>query len=1083
MSETGDRRRLIEAAFPLQRVSEDSVHEKNVRHGHISTLHIWPARRPLAASRAVVLATLLPDPGDEAGRREVLERMAGHDVLILGEEGEVIDKVWRDGIFHWGSENEDELERFRKEIREAFSGRAPRVLDPFAGGGAIPLEALRLGCEVEAADLNPVAWFILRCTLHYPTLVAGKRLPLPGRAPAGAGSGDRQDESAAAAEEPAAAADEPAADAEGSPGLWSADETPEPKAFPDHLRWWGSRVLAGARRELAARYPTYADFEPVRRKGRRPLKEIPYEPRPMRFVEPDRAGAVRAGLARLNAEFDAEYLADERKPRWVEKPTVAYLWARTVECAGCRGEMPLLKTRWLCRKPGKRVLLTLTPREDGAGVEFGVDSAVAAGEGNAAARREHDRRLGAGTMTRRGVTCPCCGAISTMRDLRAAGKTGRLGERMTAVVVNGQRGKEYRLPTKAEIAASQVTEKEVAALYENVPFGLPTEPTPREDALGVSAPLYGFTSWDTLFSERQLLAIGHLIVSIRSAFVSNEKDVGRWREPLFAYLACCLSKFTDYSSTLCSWVTARETLRDTFGIQIALPIVWDYCEVNPLSKTTGGFEGALDWVYRVTRHLMEVGRSTASPPSVELRSATQATADSFDVICTDPPYYAAIPYSDTMDLFHIWLRRTLCGLSDETDRVFVKSLGPKWDRDCDDGELIDDASRFDGSRRASKKNYEDGMVRSFSRFRNALRDDGRFVVVFASKDPNAWETLVSAIIRAGFVVTASWPIRTERETRRRSIASAALASSIWLVCRKRPAAARAGWDNRVLAEMRTNITQRLRDFWDAGLRGPDFVWAATGPALEAFSRHPFVRKVHSAEDKHLTVSEFLREVRRMVVGFAVGRLLRLPRKPGAAAEPEDDEGPDTEALDDPTTYYLLHRNDFGLEPAPAGACILYALSCGLSDTDLAGRLDLLSRRQGGAAAEEDDEDDDDGERPSEETGPSAGDNGNRARLKSWRRRRKEVGLPAADGTPPPLIDCVHRAMRLWKTGERVQVDGYLNERGLPHNELFRRVLQALIELAEKGSDERATLEKLQRHEPSGTTVAAPTDTRPGSLFP
>ncbi len=1068
-------RRLIEGAFPLERVSEDSVHEKNVRHGHISTLHIWPARRPLAASRAVILSTLLPDPGDEAGRREVVDRMAGGEVEIFDDEGEIVGKYRKQGIFHWGSENEDELERFRGEIRGAFGGRAPRVLDPFAGGGAIPLEALRLGCEVEAADLNPVAWFILRCTLHYPPLVAGKRLPLPeeGSAgssapPAGAESGDPGVEGAATT-------------TEGSPGLWGSEEAREPKAFPDHLREWGYRVLDGARRELAARYPTCADFEPVRRKGRRPLKEIPYEPRPMRFVEPDRAGGVRAGLDRLNAEFEAEYLADERKPRWVEKPTVAYLWARTVECAGCRAEMPLLKTRWLCRKPGKRVLLTMTPREDGAGVEFGVDDAVAAGEGNAAARREHDRRLGAGTMSRRGATCPCCGGIATMRDLRAAGKSGRLGERITAVVVNGQRGKEYRLPTEAEIEASQVTEEDVAALYEDIPFGLPTEPTPREDALGVSAPLYGFTSWDMLFSRRQLLAIGQLIVSIRLAFMSNEGDVGRWREPLFAYLACCLSKFTDYSSTLCSWVTARETLRDTFGIQVALPIVWDYCEVNPLSKTTGGFEGALDWVYRVTRHLTETGRSSTSPPSVELRSATQATADSFDLICTDPPYYAAIPYSDTMDLFHVWLRRTLRGLSEETDRVFSEPLGPKWDRDRDDGELVDDASRFDGSRKASKKNYEDGMARSFGRFRNALRDDGRFVVVFASKDPNAWETLVSAIIRSGFVVTASWPIRTERETRRRSIASAALASSIWLVCRKRPAMARAGWDNRVLAEMRTNITQRLRDFWDAGLRGPDFVWAATGPALEAFSRHPFVRKVDSAEDEHLSVSEFLRQVRRMVVGFAVGRLLRLKGKPGAPAdtEPPDDEGADIEALDDPTTYYLLHRNDFGLEPAPAGACILYALSCGLSDTDLAGRLDLLSRRQGGGADEDEDEDDDGDGQGGEETGPSAGD---KARLKSWRRRRKDVGLPGAGGTPPPLIDCVHRAMRLWKTGDRGQVDGYLNERGLPHNELFRRVIQAVLELAEKGSEERATLEKLQRHEPADTAVAAPTVTRPPTLF-
>ena len=1069
-------RRLIEAAFPLERVSRDSVHEKNVRHGHISTLHIWPARRPLAASRAVVLATLLPDPGDEAGRRKVLERMAGHDLLILGEEGEVVDKVWRDGIFHWGAENEDELEKFRGEIREAFSGRAPRVLDPFAGGGAIPLEALRLGCQVEAADLNPVAWFILRCTLHYPALVAGSGLPLPTGRPAGAAVVPDESEGMTAGFVVGKRGEGTKARA---PRLaLSGGEGPD-RAFPEHLRLWGRRVLAGARRELAARYPTYADFEPVRRKGRRPLKEIPYEPRPMRFVEPDGAGAVRAGLSDLNAEFDAEYLADERNPRWVEKPTVAYLWARTVECAGCRAEMPLLKTRWLCRKPGKRVLLTMTPGEDGAGVVFGVDSAVAAGEGNAAARREHDRRLGAGTMTRRGVTCPGCGAISTMRDLRAAGKGGRLGERLTAVVVNGQRGKEYRLPTEGEVEASRVGEGELEALYADIPHGLPTEPTPKA-GIGASRAFsvdgYGFDTWRKLFTNRQLLAIGTLLRGIRRCAGEMEETYDdHWREALLAFLAPSISRVADRGSALATWTNDREGTRSTFA-RFALPIVWDFAESCPLSDTTGGFIQAVEWIARVAEHLAAAGAYGAGV-SVRNRSATDAVDGELDLICTDPPYYDAIPYSDLMDFFYIWLRRALRGLSEETDRAFAAVLGPKWDRERNDGELIDDANRFEGSRNASKQNYEDGMARCFARFHRSLRADGRFVVVFASKDPNAWETLVSAVIRSGFAVTASWPIRTEMESRQRSLSSAALASSIWLVCRKRPAMARAGWDNRVLAEMRTNITQRLRDFWDAGLRGPDFVWAATGPALEAFSRHPFVRKVHSAKDEHLTVSEFLRQVRRMVVGFAVGRLLRLPAKPGATETPDDEE-PGTEALDDPTTYYLLHRNDFGLEPAPAGACILYALSCGLSDTDLAGRLDLLSRKQGGAA-DEDEEDDDDGERPREESGPSSGD---KARLKSWRRRRKDVGLPGPDGTPP-LIDCVHRAMRLWHTGDRAQVDGYLNERGLPHNELFRRVLQALIELAEKGTEERATLEKLQRHEPSATATATPTATGPPTLFP
>ena len=466
-------------------------------------------------------------------------------------------------------------------------------------------------------------------------------------------------------------------------------------------------------------------------------------------------------------------------------------------------------------------------------------------------------------------------------------------------------------------------------------------------------------------------------------------------------------------------------------------MVWDFTESCPLADTTGGFIQAIEWIARVVEHTGAA--ATAAPaPCVELRSATEPRSDRFDLVCTDPPYYDAIPYSDLMDFFHVWLRRTLHGLSPETDAVFAESLGPKWNRDKNDGELVDQPSRFDGNGAESRTAYEDGMLRTFERCRDALTDDGRLVVVFANKQPKAWETLVSALIRAGFVVTASWPIQTERESK--VAGGARLSSSIWLVCKKRPASARPGWDGRVLADMRENITGRLHDFWDAGIRGPDFVWAATGPALEAFSRHPVVRKA-DAPGERLTVAEFLRRVRRMVVGFVVSRL--LARDDGAESD-----------LDDPTTYYLLHRSDFGLRAAPAGACILYALSCNLSDADLAGRFDLLVRG-GRAAATADDEDAEEQE---------GGASGSEARLEHWNRRRaRDLGEPSADGSPPPLIDCVHKLMQLWKTGEQSRVDAYLEARGLWRHELFARIVQALIELAEAGSEERATLESIQNH--------------------
>ena len=771
-------------------------------------------------------------------------------------------------------------------------------------------------------------------------------------------------------------------------------------------------------------YPTCAEFEPVRRKGRRRAEaERPFERRAPRLLVPDAAG--RVSTAALNAEFAAAYLEDEGNPRFVAKPTVAYLWARTAGCPNCRAEIPLLKTRWLARKNGKRALLGMEAREDGSGVDFTVDAAVPAGLGGAANRREADRTRGAGTMSRSGARCPCCGGAATMSDLRAQGRAGRLGARMTAVVVDGQQGKEYRLPTDAEIAAAEVPPEELDALYAEIPFGLPDEPTPPEGALGMSVPHYGFRTWRSLFTDRQVLALGTLAREIRELEDELEQVPPEWREALQAYLGSVLSRVADRASALATWVSDQEHLGHTFA-RFALPIVWDFAESCPLTDTTGGFVQAVEWVARVAEHA-QTAVAAAPTPSVEQRSATVERAGRFDVVCTDPPYYDAIPYSDLMDFFHVWLRRVLHGLSPETDAAFAEPLGPKWDTAACDGELIDDAARFGGDREASKRNYEDGMARAFSRFHESLAADGRLVIVFANKHPDAWETLVSALIRSGFMVHASWPIETERKNRQRSLSSAALSSSIWLVCRKREAA-RPGWDGPVLAAMERNITERLRDFWDAGIRGPDFVWAATGPALEEFSRFPAVRR-ERAPGETLGVSDFLRRVRRMVVGFVVGRVLHA-------------EGEERGELDGLTNYYLLHRNDFGLGAAPAGAVILYALSCDLADGDLAGRFDLLAR--GGGSAD----------------GASGGD----AKLKPWNRRRsRSLGEPSAGGGSPALVDCLHRLMQLWKTGEQSRVDGYLEARGLWNNSLFARVAQAVLELSDPGSEERAVLESVQNH--------------------
>ena len=1077
-----DNPRLIERAFPLKQTSLASVHEKNVRHGHISTLHIWPARRPLAACRAALIATLLPDPGTPEKRKELCERIGGKVVQRVERKqmpgGKIVERLKEEtegGILNWiGTEpkggspaakkahqqlvahREAELQWFRDEIRKVYGGRAPRVLDPFAGGGAIPLEAMRLGCEATAVDINPVAWFILKCTLEYPQKLAGKTHPLPDFI--------LQDESFMAdfyrahphlVGRTKRTRKQEEADRGMLPGFARTDSGRAPKAdLAWHVRAWGRWVLSQARRELAPFYPTYADFEPLDLDNPKP-----YERQEMRLVPLKDDGTPDSHAP--NAEFSEEYLKDKRNPRWVPKPTVAYLWARTVTCKNCRATLPLLKTRWLCKKDGKRVLLTMEPNAGRTGVTFGIQADVPVQGGNTAQRRERDKRHGAGTMSRAGAKCPCCGTIMTGEDLRTEGKAGRMGTLATAVVTESQTSKAYRLPTAHEIACAARAEAELERIFADIPFGLPTEPIAAGGSrAGGGSPftvhLYGLDQWRKLFTPRQIHCLGVILGETRNAWMAMPSYYPgtEWVQAVYAGLAIGLDRIADRQSMICRWDNGYTKLQGTFT-RFALPITWDFCEGNPISETTGNYLSNLSWLCEFWEHAMAA--SKASPVPVILRqSATTVMDGQVDCVVTDPPYYDAIPYSDLMDFFYVWLRRALRGCGVGIDAALAAPLSPKWDHGTADGELIDDASRHGGDAAKSKAAYEDGMAQVFVACQRVLSPEGRLVVVFAHKHPDAWETLVSAIIRAGFIVDGSWPIQTEMANRTRGISSAALASSLWIVCKKRPITTRPGWDKGVMEEMRAKITTRLRDFWDAGIRGPDFVWAATGPALEAYSQHPVVKKAN-APGEIMGVGEFLTHVRRMVVDFVVGQVLSGEKGVDLAA---------AERMDAPTAYYLLHRHDFGLDDAPAGACILYATACGLADRDLEGTWDLIAHKGSNA---DDDKEESDTSDPSDEsdepTDPDEGGaGGSLIKLKTWAQRtNRSLGYDAPSGRPVPLIDRVHRLMHLWKAGDVHKIDEYLDDNGLRRQELFRRLVQSLIELAQAGSEERTLLESLSNH--------------------
>lgn len=1065
--------RLIEFAFPLKQTSLDSVHEKNVRHGHISTLHIWPARRPLAACRAALIATLLPDPGDAEKRKELCDKIAGKVVKKIERKkmpnGQIVERVKEEtvgGILHWGreTENAETLQWFRDEIRKAYGGRAPKVLDPFAGGGALPLEAMRLGCEATAVDINPVAWFILKCTLEYPQKLAGQTRPLPEfilhndafmaeffKKAKGYGKAEIKAAIKRLHELLKKKAKWNQKSEQGS--FRFQHEGGDANELQADLAWqvraWGQWVLDYARRGLAQYYPTYADFEPLKK------DQVAYEHQPMRLVPLKEDGTT--DIDSLNAEFTQEYLDDKRNPRWIAKPTVAHLWARTVTCKNCRATIPMLKTRWLCKKTSKRVLLTMEPNSNRTGVIFGIQPEVPLQGGNAAQKREHDKRIGAGTMSRAGVKCPCCPTIMTMEDIRVEGRAGNLGIAMTAIVVDGQESKDYRVPTDHELAVAIPDQARVASAYKEVPYSLPDEPSPKGGGSGAgrafSLHAYGLMKWRDLFTDRQLAALATFVSATRAA----RREMGAvmlppaWIEALAAYLACGFDRLADRCSALCrpDPTPTQSGVINTFS-RFALPVNWDFIEGVPISEGSGGYLHSLEWVARLQDNLLPSLRP-ALPPIVTHVSATSFSEQGFDVVITDPPYYDAIPYSDLMDFFYIWLRRILDGTTCELNEHFKEPLSPKWNHETNDGELIDDSSRHGLDAVRSKQIYEDGMARVFVQCAGALKAEGRMVIVFANKQPDAWETLVSAIIRAGFIVDGSWPIQTEMGNRQRSLSSAALASSIWLVCKKRSPTARPGWDNNVLEQMRTNITAKLREFWDAGIRGPDFVWAATGPAMEAYSKHPVVRKANEP-NATMGVGEFLHHVRRMVVDYIVGQVLTGEQGADMAA---------ADRLDEVSAYYLLHRHDFGLDEAPVGACILYATACGLTDGELEKTWDVLSHAGSGASSSEDGgaiADDLDGdEEPDEEAG-----GGSKVKLKSWSQRRgKNMGYEAPTGKAVPLIDRIHRVMHLWKDGDVQKVDEYLDQHALRRNELFRRVVQSLIELST--NSERSLLESISNH--------------------
>lgn len=959
-------KRLIEVALPLKEVSEQSAREKSIRHGHISTLHIWWARRPLAACRAVVFASLIPDPDDpacpESFRQVVKEVLGRTEFRPKNGEGTAVEDTARNRclefikhLVKWENSNTPAyidpartlIAAAHKLLNPDAQGEAPKVLDPFAGGGAIPLEALRLGCEAHAVDLNPVAHLIELCTLVYPQkygqpdsrpvpeyikrLIAHNRAKK--KAKTGAGLFDGQDDSEAAK------GDDLIPDVE----ITEAEYRKNPLAAD--VKYWGNWVLEQARKEIGQFYPADSD------------------------------GSV----------------------------PVAYLWARTVTCPNptCGATIPLVRQLWLCKKAKRKVAMRLIPDAKAKSCRFEV-----------AEGKHIDFDPNTGTMQKGSAACPFCQMIVDGKTLRTESKAKRMGQQLMGVVTSRpkQKGKKYRAAAATDGAAyqqsSQALEKaKVSHGSEIVPNEAMTHDRPSPNSRGLSGVVrYGLDSFGKLFNTRQTLTLTTLVRHIRLALDHTNRGIEpEYCAALVGYLALTLDRAIESNSTLGRWISAGEKPAGAYGRQ-ALGMVWDYCEVNLFEESPRQFSDSLRWVCKCIEHFAAIGKV----PGVVQRTSASALPvlpNSVEAVVTDPPYYDSVPYGDLSDFFYVWLKRSAGG---SYPQVFRTPLTPKAQ------ELI--AYYGSGDRKIQKPPgwYEAGMQEVFGQIHQGLHRNGVCGVMFAHKTTSAWESIIAGLIRSGLIVTSSWPLHTERPGRLLSIGTAALASSVTLVCRKRLHDAGDGlWDD-VRQELKQVAHERLDFFWSQHIRGADFFISAIGPALSVFGRYARVVRLSGEE---VTVGQFLDEVRALVTNYALDKIMHTKN---------------TATIDPESRFAVVWKWSYGAAKVPADEAFKLAQGLGFDTEQMWGRAGVLVK---------------------------AGENVQIVPVEK-RMKIKGLGEPGADNAPASLIDVLHRMCAFREKGDQPGMAQFLNRSGQIKNGNLWVVAQAISEILPEGDKEKQLMQGL-----------------------
>jgi adenine-specific DNA methylase len=617
---------------------------------------------------------------------------------------------------------------------------------------------------------------------------------------------------------------------------------------------------------------------------------------------------------------------------------VGYIWARTVPCQNptCGAEIPLMRQTWLAKKDNKKVALKIVPDHAHKRVEFEIvgqagdvgahGGAPSLGHGGAPSLGFDPER---GTVARANVECPLCGSVIDDKTTRRLFQEGKAGQRMVAVVLHHpqQRGKRYRLATAADLNAYRAAEQELwrvcARLREE--WGVepvPDEPLPPLETLGFRVQRYGLTRWGDMFNARQQLALVTFVDAVRRA---HAQMLAQGADPEFAkavatYLALVISRMTDFETSLAAWHPQWEFSTHIFSRQ-AIPMNWDYSELNPLSPVlTGTWQSMFGQVSETLANLVSIPVSDTPDPNIQHGSATDLPwgNDFFDAVITDPPYYDNVPYADLSDFFYVWLKRTVGHLHPD---LFATPLTPKSQ------EMVADASKVGGDMQKAQERFESMLLQSFREIHRVLKPDGIAVIVFAHKTTEAWETVLGALTEAGLRTTMAWPIHTEMQARLRAQESAALASSLYIVCRKRQGAATGYW-SEVRRETRELVERRLQQFWDAGIRGADMFISAIGAGMEVFTRYARVEKVSGDP---VSMGEFLQEVRQVVAEFALRRVLH---EQAVASE-----------LDALTRFYLLYRWAYGRAEVPFDEARKLATSVGLELTLVWGAGEVVQQEK------------------------------------------------------------------------------------------------------------------------------------------